>query len=68
MDWINDVQKAVNYMEEHLLEPISIEQIAGYIHSSSEQFQKMFHIITGFTPSEYLLRQNQEKEDPHHEL
>ena len=54
MDWINDVQKAVNYMEEHLLEPISIEQIAGYIHSSSEHFQKMFHIITGFTPSEYL--------------
>jgi len=53
MSWMEDTQKAINYIEDNLLE-VSAEGAANYIYSSSDHFQRMFLIVTGFTVSEYI--------------
>lgn len=57
MEWINDTQKAINYkainyIEDNLLEAVSVEDVANHIHSSSNHFQKIFYILTGLSISE----------------
>lgn len=56
MDWIKDTQKAINYMEMHLLENISIDDVSNHVFSSSDYFNKVFRIVTGFSVSEYRLK------------
>ncbi len=54
MDWINDTQKAINYIEAHLLDDINIEDISRHVLSSGDYFNKVFGIVTGFSVSEYI--------------
>jgi AraC-like DNA-binding protein len=54
MNWLNDTQKAINFIEDNLLENIKVDDIAIYIHISTDHFQKMFNIVTGFSVSEYI--------------
>ena len=54
MDWINDLQKALNFMEAHLLEDVDAETAAKQVYVSSAHFQKIFHIVTGITVGEYI--------------
>jgi AraC-like DNA-binding protein len=54
MDWINDTQKAINYIEKHLLEDICNEDVARSIYASSDYFSKIFRIVTGFSVGEYI--------------
>ncbi len=54
MDWMKDTQKAINYMEMHLLEDIGIDDVSNHVYSSSDYFNKVFRIVTGFSISEYM--------------
>lgn len=54
MDWITGLQKAVDYIEDHLLEDIRYEDIAAESFSSSYHFQRVFSILCGFTIGEYI--------------
>ena len=54
MDWTNDLQKAVRYIENHLLDDISSETIADEIHMSPFYFQKGFKIMTDYSVAEYI--------------
>ena len=54
MSWIEDTQKAINYIEDNLPEDVSVEDAAKYIYSSIDRFQKMFLILTGYSVSEYI--------------
>lgn len=56
MNWITSLQTAIHYMEEHLLEPITIEQIAAQAHLSPFYFQRNFALLTDTTVAEYLRR------------
>jgi AraC family transcriptional regulator len=56
MTWIKSIQKAIDYMEEHLLEDISIEQIAKEANASAFHFQRTFTILTDISVGEYLRR------------
>lgn len=56
MNWINTMQKAIQYMEDHLLEEISADEIAYHAHSSSFHFQRTFSILTDMTVGDYLRR------------
>lgn len=56
MAWIESLQKAIDYMEEHILEPMSIEEIAQQANSSSFHFQRTFSILTDITVGDYLRR------------
>lgn len=39
MNWINALQVAIQYMEDHLLENMTMEQIAAQAHISPFHFQ-----------------------------
>ena len=54
MDWITGLQRAIDYMEEHLTEKISYDAVAAQSFSSSYHFQRVFAILCGFTVGEYI--------------
>jgi len=54
MNWIVDLQKAVNFMEENLMHEISVDDVAQHIHSSKDYFAKIFNIVTGYSVGEYI--------------
>lgn len=54
MDWITGIQKAIDYVEEHITEEIDYEEVAKRAYSSSFHFQRIFAVICGFTLGEYV--------------
>lgn len=54
MDWINGLQKAIDYIEEHLTDNINYEEIAKQSFSSNFHFQRVFSILCGYTIGEYV--------------
>lgn len=54
MDWIIGIQKAIDYIENHLTEEIDYEKIAAESFSSSHHFQRIFSILCGYTLGEYI--------------
>ena len=54
MNWISDIQKAIDFIENNLLEKITVEDVAKHIHSSADYFQRVFNIVTGISVSEYI--------------
>ena len=54
MALINSLQRAIEYMEDHLLDDITIEDIAKQTHLSPYHFQRTFVILTDITVGEYL--------------
>lgn len=54
MEWIQSLNSAIDYIEEHLLEELSCEDIAEHIYSSSFHFQRVFSLLTGMTVGEYI--------------
>ncbi|MGG3641800.1 AraC family transcriptional regulator [Bacillus gobiensis] len=57
MAWIESLQKAIDYMEEHLLdEHLTISKISKHANSSAFHFQRIFSILTDISVGEYLRR------------
>ncbi|MBQ8342574.1 MAG: AraC family transcriptional regulator [Clostridia bacterium] len=56
MDWIQGIQKAIDYIEEHITEEIDYEEVAKRAYSSTFHFQRVFAIMCGFTLGEYIRR------------
>ena len=54
MEWISSLQKAITYMEDHLLEEINYEDVAKHVHTSSYEFHRAFSFITGITANTYI--------------
>lgn len=54
MDSINMLQKAIQYMETHLLDTITYSDVARQVYVSDYHFHRMFSMVTGITPNEYL--------------
>lgn len=54
MEWITGLQKAIDYIEEHLTEKLDYEEIARQGFSSSWHFQRVFSILCGCTMGEYI--------------
>jgi AraC family transcriptional regulator len=54
LEWLQRMTNAVDYIEEHLEEPIEVARIAEIAYSSSFHFQRMFYILTGNTVVEYI--------------
>ena len=34
MDWVNAIEKAIQYIENHLVEDITVKDVAKYVHIS----------------------------------
>ena len=54
MEWVAGIQKAVNYIEDHITEELDYEEIAKAAFSSSYHFQRVFSILCGYTLGEYI--------------
>lgn len=54
MDWTQSIQRALSYIESHLLEELDNEGVAKSTYSSEWNFQRIFSIITGVTVSDYI--------------
>lgn len=54
MEWVKGLQKAIDYIEDHITEEIDYAEIAGQVYSSSFHFQRIFHIICGYSIGEYI--------------
>ena len=54
MDWITGLQRAIDYVEEHITEEVDYEEAAKRAYSSSFHFQRVFAVICGFTLGEYI--------------
>lgn len=56
MAMVESLQKAIEYMENHLLDDITVKDIAKHAHLSPYHFQRTFVILTDITVGEYLRR------------
>ncbi len=56
LSWIESIQKAINYIEEHLQETITMEQIANEVNASVFHFQRTFSILTDMSIADYIRR------------
>ncbi|MCL1899783.1 MAG: AraC family transcriptional regulator, partial [Promicromonosporaceae bacterium] len=56
MDWIERMNAAVAYLEDHLTEELDIEAVARVAHCSPYHFQRIFPFMTSLTLAEYVRR------------
>lgn len=56
MEWIEKLNEAITYMEEHLTDEIDYEQLGKIACCSSYHFQRMFAYMAGVPLSEYIRR------------
>ena len=54
MDCIQSIQKAINYMEENILENINYEDVAKQVYMSNYHFHRLFSMVTGITANDYI--------------
>lgn len=54
MEWTYSINKAIEYMEEHMTDEIELADIAASVNISSFHFQRAFSIMAGMTPAEYM--------------
>lgn len=54
MEWLTSIRKAIDYMEEHLEENITAQDVADQVFMSSFFFQKGFSLMTGYGIGEYI--------------
>lgn len=54
MDWIEGIQRALDYIESNLTEEIDYDKAAREAASSSYHFQRVFSILCGYTLGEYI--------------
>ena len=54
MEWMNAIQSAIQYIEEHIMDDISAEDVADYVHMSPFYFQKGFSMLCGYTVMGYI--------------
>lgn len=56
MAWVETIQKSIEYMEENILEDISIDDIAKQANVSPFHFQRTFSVLTEITIGDYIRR------------
>ncbi|ROR28071.1 AraC-like DNA-binding protein [Mobilisporobacter senegalensis] len=56
MEWLKQLNTAVNYIEEHLTDTIDMEKMAQIAHCSVFHFQRMFSYLAEVPLSEYIRR------------
>ncbi len=54
MDWIQGLQRAIDYVEENITESIDYEEVAKRAYTSSFHFQRIFSTICGYTLGDYI--------------
>ncbi|WP_020617304.1 AraC family transcriptional regulator [Paenibacillus daejeonensis] len=56
MEWLTRMQDALSFIEDHITNPLGIEEVAQAAYSSPFHFQRMFRMLTGVSVGEYIRR------------
>lgn len=56
MDWMMGIQKAIDYIEDHITEKLDYDMIAAQAFYSTYHFQRVFGLLCGLTLGEYIRR------------
>lgn len=54
MNWTQCLNRALGYIEAHLTDAISIDEVASQSYAASSHFQLVFHLVMGITVGEYI--------------
>ena len=54
MNWIQGIQRTIDYAEANITEEIDFEEVAKQAFSSSFYFQRVFGILCGFSLGDYI--------------
>lgn len=54
MEWMKSISEAVEYIENHITENITADDVANHVCISSFYFQKGFSMLCGFSVMEYI--------------
>lgn len=54
MNWIQGIQKAIDYVEANITEEIDFEEVANRAYSSPFHFQRVFGILCGLSLGDYI--------------
>ena len=54
MNWVETLNGAIDYIEDNLLEEMSLLQVASYVNTSSAHLQRGFSALAGITIGEYI--------------
>lgn len=54
MNWIQVIQRAIDYVEANITEEIDFEEVARQAFASSFHFQRVFGILCGFSLGDYI--------------
>lgn len=54
MEWMKIIGDSVQFIEEHLTDDLSVDEIAKAVNVSPFYFQKGFAMLCGFSVSEYI--------------
>ncbi|MGN0318620.1 MAG: effector binding domain-containing protein [Lachnospira sp.] len=54
MGWMEAISEAVQYVENHITDELTVDMIADHVGISSFYFQKGFALLCGFSISEYI--------------
>lgn len=54
MGWMEDIGKAIQFIENHITDELTVDMVAAHVNISSFYFQKGFAMLCGFTLSEYI--------------
>lgn len=54
MNWIQGIQRAIDYVEANITEEIDFEEAARQVCSSSFHFQRVFGILCGLSLGDYI--------------
>ena len=56
MEWLNNLSKAIEYIENHLDQEISFDEAARIACCSTYYFQRIFSYVAGISLAEYIRR------------
>ncbi len=56
VDYVEKVEKAIDYIEENLMNPLTVQDISKQIFSSKWHFQRIFRSMTGVSLYSYIRR------------
>ena len=54
VNWIQGIQRAIDYVEANITEDINYEEVAKQAYSSVFHFQRVFGILCGFSLGDYI--------------
>lgn len=54
MSWMQDVTKAIQYIESNLTREITVTDVANHVYASNAHFQRVFSLVTGITIGDYI--------------